>query len=188
MSYVLVVDQQRVPLAPVHPGRARHLLASGYAAVLRRYPFTLILKGARPNAATPAPLRLKIDPGSKTTGLALVNDATGQVVWAGEVAHRGQRVREALIARSATRRGRRQRHTRYRPARFANRCRPKGWLPPSLESRLANVTTWVTRLRKYAPVAALSQELVRFDTQLMQNAEISGVAYQQGTLAGYEVR
>jgi len=31
-------------------------------------------------------------------------------------------------------------------------------------------------------------ELVRFDTQLMQNAEISGVEYQQGELAGYKVR
>ncbi len=35
---------------------------------------------------------------------------------------------------------------------------------------------------------ALSLELVKFDTQLMQNAEISGVEYQQGELAGYEVR
>jgi hypothetical protein len=31
-------------------------------------------------------------------------------------------------------------------------------------------------------------ELVKFDMQLMENAEISGVQYQQGTLAGYEVR
>ena len=31
-------------------------------------------------------------------------------------------------------------------------------------------------------------ELVRFDTQLMQDAEVSGVAYQQGELAGYEIR
>jgi hypothetical protein len=37
-------------------------------------------------------------------------------------------------------------------------------------------------------VSALSVELVRFDTQLMQNAEVSGVLYQQGELAGYEVR
>jgi hypothetical protein len=35
---------------------------------------------------------------------------------------------------------------------------------------------------------ALSMELVKFDTQRMQNAEISGVEYQQGTLYGYEVR
>ena len=39
-----------------------------------------------------------------------------------------------------------------------------------------------------APIAAISLERVRFDTHLMQNAEISGVAYQQGALAGYEVR
>jgi 5-methylcytosine-specific restriction endonuclease McrA len=136
----------------------------------------------------PAPLRLKLDPGSQTTGLALVNDTTGQVVWAGEIAHRGQRVRDALLARQAIRRGRRHRHTRYRPQRFANRRRPDGWLPPSLESRLSNVLTWVARLRKYAPVGMLSQELVRFDTQLLHNAEVSGVAYQQGELAGYEVR
>ncbi len=31
-------------------------------------------------------------------------------------------------------------------------------------------------------------ELVKFDTQLLENPEISGVEYQQGTLAGYEVR
>jgi len=61
-------------------------------------------------------------------------------------------------------------------------------LPPSLESRLANVQTWVTRLRRCCPVSALSQELVTFDTQLMQQAESSGVDYQQGALAGYEVR
>jgi 5-methylcytosine-specific restriction endonuclease McrA len=86
------------------------------------------------------------------------------------------------------RRARRQRHTRYRPARFDNRRRPAGWLPPSLESRLANITTWVARLRGLCPVVALSQEPVRFDTQLLQDPEISGVAYQQGELAGYEVR
>jgi 5-methylcytosine-specific restriction endonuclease McrA len=50
------------------------------------------------------------------------------------------------------------------------------------------VLAWVNRLRRLAPVTALSQELVRFDTQKMQNPEISGVQYQQGTLAGYEVR
>lgn len=44
------------------------------------------------------------------------------------------------------------------------------------------------RLRRLCPVEALSQELVRFDTQLLQDAEISGVAYQRGELAGYEVR
>ena len=48
--------------------------------------------------------------------------------------------------------------------------------------------TWVGRLRRACPIAAISVELVKFDTQLMEHAEISGVEYQQGTLQGYEVR
>src|SRR5439155_7332455 len=60
--------------------------------------------------------------------------------------------------------------------------------PPSLQSRVANITTWVTRLCRYAHVTALSVELAWFDTHLLQDLEITGVAYQQGELAGYEVR
>jgi 5-methylcytosine-specific restriction endonuclease McrA len=187
MSHVLVIDQNKTPLNPVHPGRARMLLSAGKAAVFRRYPFTLILKEVVPHPMV-VPLRLKIDPGSQTTGLVAVNDASGEVVWAAELSHRGQQVKDHLAVRCAHRRGRRARHTRYRPPRFANRVRPKGWLPPSLLSRIQNVLTWVQRLRRYAPITALSQELVRFDTQLLQNAEISGIRYQQGVLRGYEVR
>jgi 5-methylcytosine-specific restriction endonuclease McrA len=187
MSFVLVVDQERKPLAPVHPGRARHLLTSGRAAVLRRYPFTIILKTVVPDAR-PEPLRVNIDPGSKTTGVAVVNETTGQVVWAAELAHRGEQVKERLAQRRACRRSRRQRHTRSRPARFDNRRRHAGWLPPSLESRIATVRTWVQRLRRWCPIGAISFDLVKFDTQLMQDAEISGVAYQQGELVGYEVK
>ena len=65
------------------------------------------------------PVRLKIDPGSKTTGLALVNDASGEVVWAAELTHRGQQVKKHLADRRAVRRSRRQRKTRYRPATLA---------------------------------------------------------------------
>ncbi len=187
MSFVLVLDTTHRPLNPVHPGHARRLLTQGKAAVWRRFPFTLILNQSLPVAPT-TPLRLKLDPGSRTTGVAVVNDATGQVVFAAEITHRGQQIHDALLARHAVRRSRRQRQTHYRPARFANRRRPAEWAPPSLESRLANVLTWVARLRRLCPVGAISQELVRFDTQLLQDAEISGVAYQQRELAGYEVR
>jgi 5-methylcytosine-specific restriction endonuclease McrA len=133
-------------------------------------------------------LRLKLDPGSKVTGLAVLNDATGQVVWAGDLTHRGNQAKEHLDQRRACRRSRRQRHTRYRPRRFNNRRRQEGWLPPSLESRLANVLTWVERLCCFCPIGSISLELVKFDTQLLQNPEISGVEYQQGELAGYELR
>ena len=188
MSNVFVLDTNKRPLNPVHPGRARLLLKAGQAAVWRRYPFTIILKQAVVDPQF-APLRLKLDPGSKMTGMALVNDATGQIVWAAELSHRGQAIKKALGARRGVRRGRRYRHTRYRQPRFANRRnQKKGWLPPSLESRLANILTWVKRLMRLCPIAALSQELVKFDLQLLENPEIAGVEYQQGTLAGYELR
>jgi 5-methylcytosine-specific restriction endonuclease McrA len=38
------------------------------------------------------------------------------------------------------------------------------------------------------PVKFISQELVRCNTQKMDNPKISGVEYQQGTLLGYEIR
>jgi 5-methylcytosine-specific restriction endonuclease McrA len=187
MSRVLVVDAARRPLMPTTPARARILLKTGRAAVLRRFPFILILKEAKPEAVV-QPLRLKLDPGAKTTGLAVVNDASGEVVWAAEITHRGDQVHNALIKRARVRRGRRQRHTQYRQARFANRRRPKGWLAPSLLSRVHNVLTWVSRLRRFCPIGAISYELVRFDMALLQNPNIEGIEYQRGTLWGVEVR
>ena len=156
--------------------------------MFRRYPFTIILLKVAVEQPKLDPLRLKLDPGSKTTGLAIVNDATGEVVFAAQLTHRGQSIKERIDARRGVRRGRRQRHTRYRKPRWQNRRRPKGWLPPSLESRLANTLTWAHRLIRLCPITAISQELVKFDLQAMDNPEISGVEYQQGTLAGYELR
>jgi 5-methylcytosine-specific restriction endonuclease McrA len=120
--------------------------------------------------------------------LTIVQEGAARVVWAGELTHRGGQIRDALLARRAVRRSRRQRHTRYRPARFDNWRRKAGWLAPSLNHRILTTLTWVRRLLHLCPIAAISMELVRFDTQLMENAEISGIEYQQGKLAGYEVR
>lgn len=187
MSSVFVLDTQKRPLNPVHPGQARRLLRTGQAAVWRHYPFTILLKEALPHAPV-EPLRLKIDPGSKTTGVAILNETRRQVVVAAEISHRGQHIRDRLLARRAVRHSRRRRHTRYRPARFDNRRRPDGWLAPSLKSRIQNILTWTARWQRLCPITAVSMELVKFDTQLMQNADISGVEYQQGELVGYEVR
>ncbi len=187
MSKVFLLDYTNMPLDPIYPGQARRLLKAGQAAVYRRYPFTLILK-EQVKQPSSNPLRLKIDPGSKTTGLALVNDESGEVVWAAELTHRGEAIRHALDTRRSVRRGRRNRTTRYRSPRFSNRGRRAGWLAPSLLSRVENILNWVKRISKLALVTALSQELVRFDLQQMQNSEISGREYQQGELFQYEVR
>ena len=183
--FVFVLDSSKKPLNPTHPARARKLLKTGKAAVFKRYPFTIILKEeiAKPN---PQELRIKIDPGAKTTGIAILRNDV--VLWAAELTHRGFQIRDALTSRRQVRRSRRNRKTRYRQPRFNNRSRKEGWLPPSLISRVNNILTWVKRLLRLSPIAAISTELVRFDTQLMQNPEISGIEYQQGELAGYELR
>src|SRR5215471_14732120 len=188
MAQVLVLDTTKQALDPFHPGYARRLLKQGRAAVLRRFPFTIILKYAA-LAPRVEPLRIKLDPGSRTTGIAILSDTTGAVVFAAELSHRGHTITKGLATRRAVRRSRRGRRTRYRKPRFANRRNKQpGWLPPSLQSRISNVLTWVGRLSGCCPISAISLELVKFDIQQMENPEISGAEYQQGTLAGYEVR
>lgn len=184
-NFVFVLDTNFKPLTPCKPSMARKLLDAGKAAVFRRYPFVIILN--KEVDATPESLALKIDPGSKTTGIALV-DSQDRAIWGMELEHRGQQIKDALQSRSAVRRGRRQRHTRYRKARFLNRKGEQGWLAPSLMHRVLTTKTWVKRLCKFAPIAEIKQELVRFDMQQLENPEISATDYQQGTLAGYEVR
>ncbi|WP_017662995.1 RNA-guided endonuclease IscB [Baaleninema simplex] len=184
--HVFVLDKDKKPLAPCHPAKARRLLKSGRASVFRRYPFTLILHEIEAKDCVVPETQLKIDPGSQTTGLAILSE--NRIIWASELSYRGQQIKNDLEKRRALRRSRRHRKTRYRKPRFLNRTRPKDWLPPSLNHRVETTMTWVNRLRKLCPIVSIAQELVRFDTQKLQNPEVSGIEYQQGELLGYEIR
>ncbi len=180
---VFVLDCNKNPCDPIHPAAARKLLFTRKAAIFRKYPFTIIFKE---ECQPKKQYIIKIDPGAKTTGLALLSDTN--IVWCAELEHRGFQIREKLNDRRSLRSGRRNRKTRYRKPRFLNRKRSQGWLPPSLMSRVNNIKSWVDRLIKYVPVSAISMELVRFDMQKMVNPEINGTEYQKGELFGYEVR
>ena len=197
---VFVLDTEGLVLMPCTEKRARLLLARGRARVHRLVPMVIRLVDRQVASCDLQPLRLKLDPGSKTTGLALVRDAqtidqeTGEVQTAAvvlnlmELIHRGKQISEALIARRQMRRRRRS-HLHYRAPRFLNRGNQKsGWLAPSLQHRVDTCMAWVRRIQRWAPVSAISSELVRFDMQALQNPEISGIEYQQGTLFGYELR
>ena len=214
MSKVAVLDTNKQVLEPCHPAVARRLLKDGKAAVWKQYPFTIILK--RSVAAEDIQTKdyqLSIDPGSKVTGLAIV-DEDRNIVFAAELEHRGEAIKKGLVTRAGFRRGRRTRNLRHRKPRWQNRKRSvpifengewilrrvsekerikgygngEGWVAPSLMSRVFNIHTYVNRLRKVYPITNLAFELVKFDMQAMDNPEIKGVEYQQGTLQGYEVR
>ena len=178
-NYVFVLDTEYKPLTPCKPSMARKLLAAQKAAVYRMYPFTIILK--KVVDANPAPLTLKIDPGSKVTGFALLMGTS--LIWVAELTHRGAAIKASLDSRRTLRHKRRARNTRYRSTRYLNRTKPKGWVPPSLIHRVYTTMTWVNRLSKAAPISTIYQELVCFDMQ-----KLSGIDYNQGELAGYEVR
>ncbi len=189
---VFVLDKRQKPLMPCSEKRARQLIERGRAVVHKMRPFIIRLKDRRASESSFQPLHVKIDPGSQTTGLAVVREETQApehqlVLSLFELAHRGVQIKQALEQRRAFRR-RRRNQLRYRPARFNNRTKSNGWLPPSLQHRVDTTVAWVKRLIKLAPISGIQQELVRFDTQRLENPEINGVEYQQGTLLGYEVR
>lgn len=191
---VFVLDQHHQPLMPCTEKRARLLLTRKRAVVHRQMPFVIRLKDRYIETSKVQPMALKLDPGSQTTGIALVRveeTLEGEVhhaVHLAELVHRGDAVHTALGKRAGYRRRRRSANLRYRAPRFLNRRRANGWLPPSLLSRVGNVLTWARRLKLWVPLTRIEVEQVQFDTQAMQNPEIDGTEYQRGTLFGWELR
>ena len=166
---VFVLDQRKRPLMPCSERRARLLLSRKRAVVHRLWPFTIRLKDRSREASQLQPVALKLDPGSKTTGIALVRveeTQEGEVHHAlhlAELSHRGQAVHQAMRRRAGYRRRRRSANLRHRPPRFAHRGRASGWLPPSLRSRVGNVLTWACRYARWVPLGRIEIERVKFD-------------------------
>ena len=71
---VFVLDKHHRPLDSCHPARARELLRRGRAVVHRRSPFVIRLKDRTLQDSVTHTHTLGVNPGSKTTGLAVVND------------------------------------------------------------------------------------------------------------------
>ena len=186
---VFVLDKHHKPLMPCSEKRARLLLNRRKARVHSIVPFTIRLVHREKALINLQPVRCKIDPGSKTTGFALVReDKVQQIVLSlFELTHRGSAIRDALQSRSA-KRHRRRSSLRYRPKRFSNRKKSNKWLAPSLNHRIENISTWIARFRKCVPITSITCEKVRFNTQKLLNPEIDGIEYQRGTLFGYEIR
>jgi len=195
---VFVLSKQKKHLDMCSNAKARVLLKKGYAVVHKVFPFTIRLK-KDVSIIKPKEYKIKIDPGSKYTGLSII-DNNANVVFLANIEHRGEKVVSNLITRQQSRRNRRQRETRYRSCKFINRKlkkdakyrvatnRPEGWLPPSVISIEQNIINLLKKLKKVCNITSSSIEYVKFDTQLMENSKINGIQYQQGTLFGYEIR
>ena len=198
MQRVFVLDKNKKPLMPCTSARARFLLSKKEAAIFKHYPFTIILKKKTNNIKQN--IAYKADQGSKITGIALVAEfkKSKTVIFAANLEHKGYQVSEKLESRAASRRSRRSRKTRYRKPKWTNTMskkqlahinqKQKGWLAPSIWSRINNITNLCFKLNKLSPISTIALENVRFDTQLMENPDIQGKEYQQGTLFEKEVK
>ncbi len=180
---VFVLSKEGTPLMPTTPRRARVWLEAKRARVVCRDPFTIRLRFATKAHVQPA--RVGVDTGSKDVGIAATTN--GEVVFQAEV-HLRDDITEKLRQRRRYRHNRRGRKTRYREARYDNRRRPDGWLPPSLQSKAEATVKAVRFIASFLPVGPVTVEVGSFDTQKMHNPDIAGIEYQQGEREGYLLR
>lgn len=197
---VPVLDRCGRPLMPTHPARARKLLAQGRAVVVNHTPFVIRLKDRTLEESEVMGVDVRVDPGSRGTGIAITSDhdvpssstvpaRTRWGLFAVELTHRGSHISKRMQQRAAYRRRRRSANLRYRPQRSKNRGRKAGWLPPSVQHRVDTTVSVVQRLRRLFPVNEIHVERVAFDTHALSAGHpLEGAEYQQGTLYGFEIR
>ena len=184
---VFVLDRSKKPLDMITNAEARILLKNRLAVVHKVYPFTIRLKDnscvSKDRAYT-----VKLDPGSRTTGVAITDDKNAVVMLA-ELEHRGHIIKKNLDDRRTIRNSRRQRKTRYRAPRFLNRTKPKGWLAPSVKSRADNVINFIKKYKKIVNIDKVMIESVSFDVaQMSSDSYLVGTDYQQGPLYQKDLR
>ena len=184
---VLVIDKRKQPCNTISAAYARILLFSKQAVIHKRFPFTIRLRND--NAVLKdRSYTVKLDPGSKITGVAITDDKESVVMLA-EIEHRGHIIKKNLDSRRAVRRSRRNRKTRYREAKFQNRTRPQGWLAPSIKSRADNVINFVKKYKEFLNINKVMVENVNFDVaQMISDTKLWGNDYQQRNLYDTNLR
>ena len=174
---VFVISKQGSPLMPCSPAKAKHLLKEKKAKVVRRMPFTIQLNFECENIVQP--IILGIDTGFGNIGFSATTEkdelVCGTLVLDGKT-------KERLDERRMYRRGKRARHHWYRQARFLNRKKKAGWLPPSIKRRYDTHLNLIDKLKKMLPISKVIVEVAKFDIQKIENPEIEGKEYQQGKL------
>jgi hypothetical protein len=179
---VFVINQHGEALMPCTPRKARLLLKSGKAKVVRRNPFTIQLKygstGYKQN------LTLGVDTGHSEVGLSVVSE-TKEVFSA--VAKMRNDISEKMDTRRMYRRQKRNR-LRYRKPRFNNRSAStiKGGLAPSVQWIVDAHTRMINQFKSLLPITKLVLETGLFDMAKMKNPKIRNKQYQKGVQYGFE--
>ncbi len=165
---------------PCSQRKARILLKEDKARIIGYKPFAIQL--TVPTGESTQEVHLGVDTGAKHIGIAATSE--NKVLAKGEIELRDD-IHKNMQTRSALRRDRRNRNTRYREARFLNRKRKDGWLPPTVQSKLDATFMWIDKFCNLLPSPILHIEVGKFDIQKMMNPDIKNKEYQNGRCAGY---
>ena len=185
-TQVCVLDQNGKPLMPTtRLGKVYRLLKTQKAHIVSYEPFTIQLD-YEPDTHIIQPLTLGVDSGAIHSGYSVANEH--REYYSAEVIARDN-ISKKLSNKRMYRKQRRSRKTRYRKPRFKNRKnKKKGWLPPSLEQKVAVQLNEIDHLHHYFPIENIIVEVAEFDIQKIKDPNISGIEYQQGTLYEYNIR
>ena len=181
-----VLDQNGKPLMPTtRLGKVYRLLKTKKAHIVSYEPFTIQLD-YEPDTHIIQPITLGVDSGAIHSGYSVANEQreyySSEVIACDNISYR-------ISDRRMYRQNRRSRKTRYRKPRFNNRKnKKKGWLPPSLEQKVAVQLNEIDHLHRHFPIETIIVEVAEFDIQKIKNPDISGKDYQHGTLQGYNIR
>ncbi|MFH1547619.1 MAG: RNA-guided endonuclease IscB [bacterium] len=177
---VYVLSKEGKPLMPTTSPKARRLLRGGTAKVVKRKPFTIQL--LVPCRGETQEIVCKIDSGYKHIGFSCTTEKKelicGEVILENKTSKR-------LLERKMYRRLKRNKLW-YRQARFDNRARPEGWLPPSIERNYQAHLSLIKKLSQLLPITKKIVEVGNFDIHKLENPDIKGEEYQQGNLFGYQ--
>jgi len=179
---VPVLNMRGEPLMPTTPAKARHLLKKNKAEVVSRKPFTIQLN--HPTGETKQPITLGIDAGYKTIGFSAITEK--KELMSGEVKLRDNITK--LIAERAMYRRKKRNKLWYRPARFLNQKKDEKWLAPSIQHKLGSHIRLIGKIKRLLPITQVIVEVAKFDIQKIENPDVAGEQYQQGTLYEYRNR
>ena len=177
---VYVQSVEGKPLMPCTPTKARHLLKAKKARVIGLYPFRIQLLFKCENKIQD--IILGIDTGYENIGFSAVS-SKDELISGTMKLENGMSKR--LTERSMYRRCRRSKLW-YRESRFNNRKKHLEICPPSVERRIDTHVELVKRIAKLLPITKVNVETANFDIQKIENPNVEGKNYQQGSLYNYE--
>jgi len=177
---VYVISIEGKQLMPCTPAKAKKLLTSKRATVIKLHPFTIKLLFVCENQVQE--VNLGIDLGFKNVGFSA--STSKKEVMSGTLIL-DDKTSSRLTEKRMYRRGRRNKLW-YREPRFDNRRTKTGWLPPSIQRRYDAHLKIINLIKFSLPISKVTIETANFDIAKIENTEINGIDYQQGDMYGYQ--